>query len=324
MAILVLGRVDARPSVRLYAWTRREFHQMVSPFHSGELEVQRRAGVAAEAREVGGIIGGILTPPMARFLAAQRLAVASSLDADGRVWASLLTGRPGFLAPDGPERLRIAAPPIPGDPLGPNLAADGSPIGLVVLDPRTRQRMRFNGVGHLDAQGVSIDLRQVYGNCPKYIQRRATEPDAVLASSAPKVARRLDERQRAWIARTDTFFIASFHPAGGADASHRGGFPGFVRVIGEERLAFADYPGNTMFNTLGNLAEYPRAGLLFLDFATGDVLQITGTARLEDDRSVVLDVEEARETLGASPLRMRLVEYSPANPPLPRDESATR
>lgn len=298
---------------------------MVSPFHSGEREVQRRAGVADEAREVGGIIGGTITPPMARFLAGQRLAVASSLDADGRVWASLLTGRPGFLAPDGPKHLRIAAPPIPGDPLGSNLAAGGSPLGLVVLDPRTRQRMRFNGVGHLDDHGLSIDLRQVYGNCPKYIQRRAAEPDAPPEAgvpSAPRVAGRLDERQRAWIEQADTFFIASFHPAGGADASHRGGFPGFVRVIGDERLVFADYPGNTMFNTLGNLVEYPRAGLLFVDFAKGDVLQLTGAVRLEDDRSVVLDVEEARETLGASPLRMRLVEYSPANPPLPHDGPA--
>ncbi|HEV7499791.1 MAG TPA: pyridoxamine 5'-phosphate oxidase family protein, partial [Vicinamibacteria bacterium] len=178
--------------MRLYAWSRREFHQMVSPFHSGELEVQRRAGVAEEAREVGRIIGRTLTPPMARFLAGQRVAVASSVDAEGRVWASLLTGPPGFLAPDGPAHLRIAAQPIAGDPLGPNLQVDGSPLGLVVLDPRTRQRMRFNGAGHLDAHGLSIDLRQVYGNCPKYIQRRATEPDASPVPSAPKLSRRLD------------------------------------------------------------------------------------------------------------------------------------
>jgi hypothetical protein len=53
--------------------------------------------------------------------------------------------------------------------------------------------------------------------------------------------------------------MASFHPRGGADASHRGGRPGSVRVLDEGRLAFADYPGNNMFNTLGNLIEYPRA-----------------------------------------------------------------
>ena len=96
--------------------------------------------------------------------------------------------------------------------------------------------------------------------------------------------------------------------------------PGFVRVLGPRRLAFPDYPGNAMFNTLGNLVEYPRAGLLLVDFRTGDVLQLTGTARLEDDRSVVFDVDEVRETRAATPLRFRLVEYSPANPRVSQEE----
>jgi hypothetical protein len=69
-----------------------------------------------------------------------------------------------------------------------------------------------------------------------------------------------------------------------------------------------------MFNTLGNLVGHPRAGLLFVDFATGDVLQITARARVEPGFEVRLDVEEVRETRAASPLRFRLLEYSPAIP----------
>ena len=282
-------------------------------FHSGERAVQRRAGVADEARAVGRGIGRTLTPPVARFLARQRLAVAASLDAEGRVWASLLTGPAGFLSPADPGRLFVAAPPIPGDPLGPNLA--GRPdVGLLVIDPQTRQRMRFNGDARLSADGLSVDLRQVYGNCPKYIQLREAEADAVAVPEAPRVTSRLDARQRATIGNADTLFIASFHPDGGADASHRGGFPGFVRVIADDELVFPDYPGNAMFNTLGNLAEYPQAGLLFVDFTTGDVLQITARAHVESDFAVRLDVDEVRETRAASPLRFRLLEYSPAIP----------
>ncbi len=293
---------------------------MSSPFHPGEREVQRRAGLTEEASSVGGIISRDLSPAIARFLARQRLAVAASLDAGGRVWASLLTGPPGFLSPAGPQRLRIAAAPIAVDPLGENLGAGGRrELGLVVLDPRTRQRMRVNGIGRLDDHGVQIDIRQVYGNCPKYIQLRESEADVPPAPSAPRVATSLHARQRGWIAAADTLFIASFHPEGGADASHRGGRPGFVRVLRSDRLAFPDYPGNAMFNTLGNLVEYPRAGLLFVDFTRGDVLQLTGTARLEDDRSVIFFIEEARETRAASPLRFRLMEYSPANPPLSQE-----
>jgi hypothetical protein len=289
---------------------------MSESFHPGEREVQRRAGVAEEARSVGRIIGRALTPPVARFLARQRLAVASSLDGGGRVWASLLTGPAGFLAPAGPERLRIAAAPAPHDPLATNLIVRPE-LGLVVFDPRTRQRMRVNGViGRFDDHGLQVDIRQLYGNCPKYIQRREPEADVPATPSVPRIATRLDARQREWIATADTLFIASFHPEGGADASHRGGMPGFVRVLEPGRLTFPDYPGNAMFNTLGNLLEYPRAGLLLVDFTTGDVLQLTGTARLVDDRSVVFDLDEARETRTATALRFRLIEYSPANPPV--------
>lgn len=273
--------------------------------------------MAEEARSVGRIIGRDLTLAVARFLARQRLAVASSLDAGGRVWASLLTGPAGFMAPAGPGHLRIAARPIAGDPLATNLVAGGrTELGLVVLDPQTRQRIRFNGRAVPSDEGLILDLLQVYGNCPKYIQLREREADVVPAPSAPQLATGLDARQRGWIAAADTLFMATFHPEGGADASHRGGLPGFVRALGSDRLAFPDYPGNAMFNTLGNLVEYPQAGLLFVDFTSGDVLQLTGKARLQDDRSVVFDIDETRETRAASPVRFLLVEYSPANPPL--------
>src|SRR4030095_12436506 len=80
--------------------------------------------------------------------------------------------------------------------------------------------------------------------------------------------------------RADTLFIASVHADAGADASHRGGQPGFVRVLDERRLLIPDYAGNTMFQTLGNIAADPRVGLLFVDFDTGATLQLTGRARI--------------------------------------------
>ncbi len=108
----------------------------------------------------------------------------------------------------------------------------------------------------------------------------------VAPSAAPARARRapgLAEAQRAWIRRADTFFIATSHPEAGADASHRGGMPGFVRVEGD-RLVWPDYAGNAMFNTLGNIALHPRAGLVFPDFEAGATLQLTGRAAVDWDR----------------------------------------
>jgi uncharacterized protein len=291
------------------------------PFHPGELEVQRRAGVVGQARKVGRIIGSGLPVGIGRFLARQRFAVAASLDPAGRVWASLLTGPAGFLEAVDSQMLRLATRPLPGDPLAENVAARPE-IGLLVLDPRTRQRMRFNGRGLLSGEDLFLLVEQAYGNCPKYVQMRRLEPDGGPRgeAAAPRVASTLDPAQQAAIARADTLFIASFHPEGGADASHRGGLPGFVRVLGPDRLAFDDYPGNSMFNTLGNLVAYPPAGLLFVDFANGNVLQLTGRAEIRADFSVDLRVDEVREVPGASPLRFTLVEYSPSSPPVTRKD----
>lgn len=284
--------------------------------------MQRRAGALREADAVGGGIRSTLPGGVERFLSRQRLAVASTLDGRGRVWASLLTGPPGFIRPVDAQLLRLAVRPSPGDPLADNLATRPE-LGLLVLDPTTRQRMRFNGRGLLRPDGVFLQLDQVYGNCPKYIQLRQPERDLDAARAEPvPTSATLDDRQRLAIARADTFFIASFHPRQGADASHRGGRPGFVRVLGVDRLAFDNYAGNGMFNTLGNLVGHPQAGLLFLDFETGDVLQLTGRARVEPDLSTVFQVDEVREARGASPLRYRLVEPSPSNPPLSRRDDA--
>ncbi len=287
---------------------------MSGPFHSGEIELQRRSGVRDEARDLGRIIGRRIAPAVARLLTVQRLAVASSLDAGGRAWASLLTGPAGFIGAVDDEMVHIAARPIAGDPLLGNLAARPE-LGLLAIDPRTRLRLRFNGRGLVAEKGVFMLVDQTYGNCHKYIQRRALAADTATSATQPTgVADALSPGQRDWIARSDTFFIASFHPSGGADASHRGGFPGFVRVLDPRRLAFDDYPGNGMFNTLGNLVAYPATGLLFVDFESGDLLQLAGHAQVNEDFSVTYEIESVRETRAGSPLRWSFVEYSPANP----------
>ena len=278
--------------------------------------MQRRAGALREAEAVGRSIGRTLPRGVDRFLARQRLAVAASVDAHERVWASLLTGPPGFIQPVDSQLLRLAVRPASGDPLADNLETRPG-LGLVVLDPTTRQRMRFNGRGMRRPDCFFLLVDQAYGNCPKYIQRREPQRDGEATATEPlRIATTLDARQRSSIARADTFFIASFHRESGADASHRGGRPGFVRVLAADRVAFDNYAGNGMFNTLGNLVAHPQAGLLFLDFETGDVLQLTGRARVEPDFSTVLEIDEVRETRGMSPLRYRLVEPSPSNPPL--------
>lgn len=64
------------------------------------------------------------------------------------------------------------------------------------------------------------------------------------------------------------------------DASHRGGNPGFVEILDDGTLKIPDYQGNSMYNTLGNIAQNPHTGILLIDFQKGETLQLTGSAEL--------------------------------------------
>jgi predicted pyridoxine 5'-phosphate oxidase superfamily flavin-nucleotide-binding protein len=295
-------------------------------FHEGERAVQARAGVDAESRRLGRGISRDIPEGAEPFLETQRLAVLAGADDAGRVWASLVTGDPGFITAPDPGTLRLAAA-IPGaDPLSPALSPD-RPLGVLVLDPERRRRLRVNGhVSDVSPDAIVIRTAEVFGNCPKYIQARAAQDDS--RHDRADVARRsraLTPAQRLAIGRADTFFLASVHAGTGADASHRGGAPGFVEVLDDRRLRVPDYAGNNMFQTLGNIAADPRVGLLFVDFDTGTTLQLTGRARILWERAeyaelagalraVEVEIDEAVEIAGHGPLGWRFLEYSPFNP----------
>ena len=87
---------------------------MAAAFHSGELNVQASAGVQATARRIGAMIHPTIPPAAQHFLRQQRMVVAGTLDEHGHVWASLLTGQPGFIQALDERTLRIAAHPLAG------------------------------------------------------------------------------------------------------------------------------------------------------------------------------------------------------------------
>ena len=86
----------------------------------------------------------------------------------------------------------------------------------------------------------------------------------------------LTPEHQAWTEPANTLFVASAQPQRGADASHRGGKPCFVQVLTPRTLRIPDYAGNSMFNTLGNFASFPHAGLTFVNFEHGCLLQLSG------------------------------------------------
>jgi uncharacterized protein len=242
-------------------------------WHEGELEMQRRAGVRAMADRVARIIGAEIPPVAAQFLAAQPFVIAATVAADGAVSASLLTGDPGFARATGPRSLTLTPTAGHLEQVSADVDATGI-LGLLTIQPATRRRMRVNGTAVRDGGTFTVTTSEVYSNCPQYI-RPLPAP-----TTHPHSA--------------DTFFIATAHPTAGADVSHRGGPPGFVQVDGN-RLTWPDYPGNNMFNTLGNLVANPRCGLLFVDFESGTTLQLRGTATVHGDaeRYITFDISDA-------------------------------
>lgn len=290
-------------------------------FHADELAAQARAGVATMRSGIRDFM-----PEQHRsFFAALPFVVIAVRDVDGWPLATLLEGDPGFVISPDPTTLRIDGLPRAPDPAAGRIRV-GDEIGLLGIDFGTRRRNRANGVvSSMAASGFAVAVRQSFGNCPQYIQRRSITRADRDAGSAREFTS-LGREARSLIERADTFFVASRSradagPAGGADISHRGGRPGFVRIEGDTLLV-PDFRGNRYFNTLGNLLGEPRASLLFPDFETGDLLQLQGLASIEWGESAAAPVRGAermwqfRVARGwyrrrAAALRGAFIDYSP-------------
>lgn len=314
----------------------------VSPFHAGEQAVQQRAGVRDAAESMGRRgIRRFMPEQHREFFAAQPFVVIGGVDASGQPWATLRAGTPGFVSSPDARTLRIEGGALPGDPLAAGWR-EGALLGGLGIEPRTRRRNRVNGVVRLvQGETLQVEVMQSFGNCPKYIQSRTPsfiERDAAATRGQPEIATQLSSADRELLAIADTFFIASANlseEAGlgkGVDVSHRGGAPGFVRVDDANTLTTPDYSGNRFFNTIGNLAHDPRAGLLFIDFASGDLLYLAVQAEIIWDgdelasfagaqRLVRFHVNEVRRSRGALPFRWSDVELAPQFLPKTRESA---
>ncbi|SEQ17618.1 hypothetical protein SAMN03159444_01238 [Pseudomonas sp. NFACC02] len=271
-----------------------------SPWHEGELQLQRSVGAVE-------LMVGPGERQMARdwmpdqhreFYAQLPFVVLGTVDENGQPWATLRTGQPGFMHSPEPNVLMLSLPVQAADPAQEGMRP-GDAVGLLGIELHTRRRNRMNGmIRHADGNGFQIAVSQAYGNCPRYIKLRqyhfVDEPAGPVAEFDA-----LNDRARDLISRADSFFVASYTVRDNVrevDASHRGGKPGFVRQDEDGTLLVPDFNGNLFFNTLGNLLLNPPAGLVFADFETGDMLQMTGTTE------VLLDAPEIAAFQGAERL----------------------
>ncbi|MHC2216280.1 flavin-nucleotide-binding protein [Rhizobium leguminosarum] len=259
-----------------------------SPWHEGELAIQRSVGVVERMDGPGRNFVRKAMPEQHRaFFPMLPFVVLGAVDAKGDVWATVRAERPGFMASPEPEILEVGLPRDPADPADAGME-DGDAIAMLGIQLETRRRNRLNGViRRTDAKGFDVRVGQSFGNCPQYIQPRSAafirDPDMPTATQ-PLHSGQLDDRALGMVEGADTFFVASYVDRDNGerqvDVSHRGGNAGFVRVGADSVLTIPDFAGNRFFNTLGNILVNSKAGLVFVDFETGDMLQMTGNAEV--------------------------------------------
>jgi predicted pyridoxine 5'-phosphate oxidase superfamily flavin-nucleotide-binding protein len=284
-----------------------------SRFHPGELTLQRAIGAEGRLAAAQGVIRDFMLNQHRELFEKLPTLFVATLDAEGQAWASVISGPPGFISTPDDRTLVIGTCLQVTDPGVAGLRV-GAPVGLLGIELHTRRRNRANGlIGAVLPDRIEVQVKQSFGNCPKYIYARRPHPTVWREPDGPQlIIERLSDAALQLIAASDTLFIASSSAAkfaeaselgnegAGIDISHRGGLRGFVtvdRMGSADRLMMPDYVGNSFFNTLGNLVLWPHAGLLFIDWQAGHLLQL----------AVEVELQTSGEAIAAIPGAQRLV-----------------
>lgn len=302
-----------------------------NPFHPGELQIQARAGEAQLALRNGQLIADKIPNGALKFVDKQPFVLAASLDQQQNIWVSVLAGQPGFVQAETPQVVRLNTGQLvsaDNDIFWTNVT-EQPVVGLLFIELTSRRRLKVNGPVTFapDGTGLQVHVQECFPLCPRYIQRRevAVTTSTPQANAAAETGQHFTPSLQHWISGADTFFVGSSHDNEHIDVGHRGGNPGFVQTLDENTLQIPDYNGNSMFNSLGNFTINPRAGLLFVNFETGETLQLTGRAELhftEPDpgdstggtgRYWQFHLHSWRRQTGLAGLSWTFLEYSPFN-----------
>lgn len=305
----------------------------IKHFHSGELRLQQQVGKREHIDKLSQrLMLDYMTDEHREFFMELEYIFLGAVDNNGQPHACIVTGPTRFVSSPDPQTLIINTGDRGQNPAF-NALGLAQPVGILGIDLSNRRRNRMHGrISALDESSITITVVQSYGNCPKYISLREVSERGV--SSIQDIVSNnseLDAKATALIKAADTFFIASYvsdgsgAPYEGVDVNHRGGKPGFVSIDSPTLLTIPDYKGNNLFNTFGNLLLNPQAGVLFIDFQTGDQLHIHARATLIESEDVIsrypgaqrllqLQIDSVSQKVSATPLRWRFVDASPFSP----------
>jgi ferredoxin-NADP reductase/predicted pyridoxine 5'-phosphate oxidase superfamily flavin-nucleotide-binding protein len=292
---------------------RMPFWPNNSPFHEGELQLQRKFGVDSNvAQYAPKFIRPYMPDQHREFYTSQPFVVVSARDSRGMMWATMLVneGNTDFITSPDPFSLLINASLLPGDALH-DAFQDGDDLGILGIEFGSKRRNRVNGRvrRHFPRGSIAFQVGQSFGNCPQYIKPRQWWKNVPVVhgrGAVPKSIERstkLTMKQIEQIKNSDTLFVASGYrgegdsPAFGNDVSHRGGPKGWIHVVDSRTIALPDFPGNDMYNTLGNIVMDSRFGITVPLLPTGGMIQMSGRATIDYD-------EESTNQIFAGALRL--------------------
>jgi hypothetical protein len=125
--------------------------------------------------------------------------------------------------------------------------------------------------------------------------------------SGPLTSSQLGPEEIAFIEAQDSFFLASLNESGWPYIQHRGGPPGFLRVLGNNQLGFPDFKGNRQYLSFGNIQKNPQVSLFLIDYPARARLKIFGNAKLVEGDSVPDALREIENEPGATPVERGVI-----------------
>ncbi len=137
-----------------------------------------------------------------------------------------------------------------------------------------------------------------------------------LAFYKHRVLEHLNSEMREFIARQEMMFVGTADSHGNADASFRAGHANFVKVLDEHTLAYPEFRGNGVMSSMGNIAENPHVGLMFIDFGKDRIgLHVNGSARILEHAEFVHFIEEraAADAILGDAMLTKLIGKDPGN-----------
>jgi uncharacterized protein len=125
--------------------------------------------------------------------------------------------------------------------------------------------------------------------------------------SGPLTNNQLGPEEIAFIEAQDSFFLASLNDSGWPYIQHRGGPPGFLKVLGNNQLGFPDLKGNRQYLSFGNILKNPRVSLFLIDYPARARLKIFGQAKLVEGENLPAALRKIENDPGTTPIERGII-----------------